>query len=224
MAFLFALSPDGVCQAAPLPTRWCALTAPFQLFSPGPWPKRESPFLWHFPSGRPARPLAGILPCGARTFLTGTRCAPSAAAWPTPRKGSIYQSASGLIAAGLIAATPHVPADARSGSSFARRPPRVPYRLSGIPHAPHVTRRAARKTKKGPARLALQASGASRQYMCLPGMSYFLGSFFILAKNLLYSVRHSSHWAYASSLRWSVRPYVSLSSVAIQSLTFLAPL
>ena len=119
---------------------------------------------------------------------------------------------------------PHVPADARSGSSFARRPPRVPYRPSGIPHAPHVTRRAARKTKKGPARLAPQASGASRQYMCLPGMSYFLGSFFILAKNLLYSVRHSSHWAYASSLRWSVRPYVSLSSVAIQSLTFLAPL
>ena len=30
---------------------------------------RESSFLWHYPSGRPARPLAGILPCGARTFL-----------------------------------------------------------------------------------------------------------------------------------------------------------
>ena len=26
-------------------------------------------FLWHFPSGRPAQPLAGILPFGARTFL-----------------------------------------------------------------------------------------------------------------------------------------------------------
>ncbi len=26
-------------------------------------------FLWHFPSGRPAPPLAGILPGGARTFL-----------------------------------------------------------------------------------------------------------------------------------------------------------
>ncbi len=70
MAFLFALSPDGVCQAAPLPTRWCALTAPFQLFSLGASPQRESSFLWHCPSGRPARPLAGILPCGARTFLT----------------------------------------------------------------------------------------------------------------------------------------------------------
>ena len=26
-------APDGVCQAATLPPRWCALTAPFQLFS-----------------------------------------------------------------------------------------------------------------------------------------------------------------------------------------------
>lgn len=33
MAFLFALAPDGVFQATLLPTRWCALTAPFQLFS-----------------------------------------------------------------------------------------------------------------------------------------------------------------------------------------------
>lgn len=72
IALLFALSPDGACQAAPLPTRWCALTAPFQLFSPGPeGRRRESSFLWRYPSGRPARPLAGILPCGARTFLTG---------------------------------------------------------------------------------------------------------------------------------------------------------
>ena len=33
MALLFALAPDGVYQAATLPPRWCALTAPFQLFS-----------------------------------------------------------------------------------------------------------------------------------------------------------------------------------------------
>lgn len=33
MASLFALAPDGVCQAAALPRRWCALTTPFQLFS-----------------------------------------------------------------------------------------------------------------------------------------------------------------------------------------------
>ena len=66
IASLFALAPDGVCQADALLRRWCALTAPFQLFSRV---ARESSFLWHFPSGRPARPLAGILPCGARTFL-----------------------------------------------------------------------------------------------------------------------------------------------------------
>ena len=35
IAPLFALAPDGVCQAAALPRRWCALTAPFQLFSLG---------------------------------------------------------------------------------------------------------------------------------------------------------------------------------------------
>ena len=66
IASLFALAPDGVCQADASLRRWCALTAPFQLFSRV---ARESSFLWHFPSGRPARPLAGILPCGARTFL-----------------------------------------------------------------------------------------------------------------------------------------------------------
>ena len=33
IALLFALAPDGVYQAVPLLARWCALTAPFQLFS-----------------------------------------------------------------------------------------------------------------------------------------------------------------------------------------------
>ena len=76
MAFLFALAPDGVYQAALLPTHWCAFTAPFQLFSRfvrvalhNTFRAGESSFLWHFPSGRPAQPLAGILPLGARTFL-----------------------------------------------------------------------------------------------------------------------------------------------------------
>ena len=31
-------------------------------------------FLWHFPSGYPAPPLAGILPGGARTFLPPSVC------------------------------------------------------------------------------------------------------------------------------------------------------
>ena len=32
IAFLFALAPDGACQAAVLPRRWWSLTPPFQLF------------------------------------------------------------------------------------------------------------------------------------------------------------------------------------------------
>src|SRR5450759_2189742 len=42
-------------------------------------------FLWHFPSSpcEPARPLAGTLPCGDRTFLSrGPECAPGATARP----------------------------------------------------------------------------------------------------------------------------------------------
>ena len=40
----------------------------FSLYAePRRW---ESSFLRHFPSGRPAWPLASMLPCGARTFLT----------------------------------------------------------------------------------------------------------------------------------------------------------
>ena len=76
MALLFAFAPDGACQAAVLPRRWWSLTPPFQLFPlRGPRAGQlESSFLRRFPSGYPARPLAGILPCGARTFLmTRTR-------------------------------------------------------------------------------------------------------------------------------------------------------
>ena len=49
-------------------------------FSFSPVETGESSFLWHFPSGCPAQPLAGILPCGARTFLA---CDAYAAVWPT---------------------------------------------------------------------------------------------------------------------------------------------
>lgn len=87
MALLFAFAPDGVYQATLLPARWCALTAPFQLFSRfvrvalhNTFRAGESSFLWHFPSGRPAQPLAGILPCGARTFLAPLRG--YATVWP----------------------------------------------------------------------------------------------------------------------------------------------
>ena len=89
MAFLFALASDGVCQAAPLPTRWCALTAPFQLFRRG----RSLLFCGTGPSGRPARPLAGILPCEARTFLVPL--ARPAVVRPAPRGYSSKKSGGG---------------------------------------------------------------------------------------------------------------------------------
>ena len=44
-------------------------------FSFSPACAGEFTFLWHFPSGRPAQPLAGILPFGARTFLTPLKAA-----------------------------------------------------------------------------------------------------------------------------------------------------
>ena len=39
-------------------------------FSPVGEPSGEFSFLWHFPSARADQQLAGILPCGAPTFLT----------------------------------------------------------------------------------------------------------------------------------------------------------
>ena len=62
-----------------LPAARCALTAPFHPYrrrylSPKPRPRgRAEPaavyFLWHFPASHLDRPLTGILPCEARTFL-----------------------------------------------------------------------------------------------------------------------------------------------------------
>ena len=73
MAFLFALAPEGACQAAVLPRRWWSLTPPFQLFSHPPKAGSGSLlFCGANPSGRPAWPLTSFLPCGARTFLTPT--------------------------------------------------------------------------------------------------------------------------------------------------------
>ena len=71
---LFGLAPDGVCQADASPRRRCALTAPFHpcLIPPVGGPSAVC-FLLHFPSGCPALPLASILPCGVRTFLSPLR-------------------------------------------------------------------------------------------------------------------------------------------------------
>src|SRR5438552_6673282 len=83
---LFGLAPCGVCQADPLPDRWCALTAPFHPYREAgnsssseelsPKPRRYI-FCGTF---RPLRALElrGTLPCGVRTFLGFRRDRPSA--------------------------------------------------------------------------------------------------------------------------------------------------
>lgn len=63
--------------------------------------QRESSFLRHFPSGRPAWPLASILPCGARTFLTCEHAA-RAIAWPALRGSIVARSARARGGAPLI--------------------------------------------------------------------------------------------------------------------------
>ena len=85
LAPLFGLAPDGVWRAAPVTRsavgsypqparrRAAAHLAVARTISPLPEPRNAGPsavyFLFHFPSPRGARPLAGILLCGARTFL-----------------------------------------------------------------------------------------------------------------------------------------------------------
>jgi hypothetical protein len=66
---LFGLAPGGVCRAAPVTwnARW-SLTPPFHPCLCACAPSAVCS-LWHFPSHCCARPLAGTLPCGARTFL-----------------------------------------------------------------------------------------------------------------------------------------------------------
>ena len=63
--------PICICSRWGLPSRRIAATLvrSYRTVSAFLVQARESSFLWHYPSGHPARPLAGILPCGARTFL-----------------------------------------------------------------------------------------------------------------------------------------------------------
>jgi hypothetical protein len=67
--------PIRPCSGWGLPSRPVAGTLvrsyrTVSAFPRGHWGHGEFSFLWHFPSGRPAQPLAGILPYGARTFLS----------------------------------------------------------------------------------------------------------------------------------------------------------
>ena len=65
-ASLLGLAPDGVC---PAPDVSIGTVSSYLAISTLPRQVGVEYFLWHFPSGRPALPLAGILPGGARTFL-----------------------------------------------------------------------------------------------------------------------------------------------------------
>ncbi len=55
------LLPVGFTLPRLLPERRCALTAPFHPCPRRPTPARAVCFLWHFPWGRPRRPLAGTV-------------------------------------------------------------------------------------------------------------------------------------------------------------------
>ena len=70
--FLFGLAPDGVYRAYMLPCTWCALTATVPSLPPE---GGGLLFCGTIPYGHPRRPLAGILPYGARTFLKSSRLA-----------------------------------------------------------------------------------------------------------------------------------------------------
>jgi hypothetical protein len=55
------LLPVGFTLPPPSPEARCAFTAPFHPFPPGVATRRAVCFLWHFPWGRPRRPLAGTV-------------------------------------------------------------------------------------------------------------------------------------------------------------------
>lgn len=84
-ASLFDLAPDGVCRAADVTAD---PVSSYLTLSPLPRGPRTGGaavcFLWHFPRGRPHQPLAGILPCGARTFLPRRELRPRRARPPGP--------------------------------------------------------------------------------------------------------------------------------------------
>jgi hypothetical protein len=69
MVSLFGLAPDGVYPAADVAT---SAVSSYLAISTLPDPLAQPSavyFLWHFPSPHGVRQLAGILLCGARTFL-----------------------------------------------------------------------------------------------------------------------------------------------------------
>ena len=89
-------APICVCSGRGLPSRRVATTLVVSYTTVSAFPstgrarQRESSFLRRFPSGYPARPLAGFLPCGARTFLMAQKR--PAVAWPTSRRRFYHEA------------------------------------------------------------------------------------------------------------------------------------
>ena len=74
------LLPVGFTLPPPLPGARCALTAPFHPYPPSPRLRRAVCFLWHFPWGRPRRPLTGTVSPWSPDF-------PPLAGFPVARGG-----------------------------------------------------------------------------------------------------------------------------------------
>ena len=73
---LLGLAPDGVCPALDVSTEAVSSYLAISPLPPGPRDRKGGMFLWHFPSGHPAPPLAGILLVGSSDFpppVTGRR-------------------------------------------------------------------------------------------------------------------------------------------------------
>ena len=91
-------------------------------------------FLWHFPSPRDARPLAGTLPCGVRTFLSRRNGSGHPARWHTQYTpsalGAGCQRASSqrdrVVASTTYAPRRHVAQAASAARSNAGCRPRLP--------------------------------------------------------------------------------------------------
>src|SRR5690348_13748458 len=100
---LFGLAPRGVCPAGEIAL---AAVRSYRTISPLPGLRARKPairavyFLWHFPSGscEPARPLAGTLPCGDRTFLPRTDArAPETRATARPTASLVHCRMDGIV-------------------------------------------------------------------------------------------------------------------------------
>ena len=104
---IYALLRMGLPSRHVATTLVVSYTTVSAFLSPAYSGQRESSFLRHFPSGRPAWPLASILPCGARTFLTCEHAA-RAIAWPALRWSIVARPARRSACPRVSSNAPHI--------------------------------------------------------------------------------------------------------------------